>query len=367
MLLDARGRPAGTADKRSVHDVATPLHLAFSCYVVDAHGRTLLTRRSHRKRTWPGIWTNACCGHPQAGETIRHAVNRHLDAELGLRAVRLGLAFGDFAYRATMDDGTVEHELCPVVVAETVGILRPDPDEVDDWEWVEWPRLVERVVDAPHTLSPWSVAQVVRMVREGLVPTDVLSRSTAAAIDRVHGGGRAVGSRTVDVLASSQLRVDLHLSEFLDARRHDVPEATDAIDVLSAEIDSLTAAGGKRLRPAFVLAGHLAAGGGSDDDPAAVDAAAAVELLHTFALMHDDVMDRSELAARPPGCASLAAPPSRRAAGRRRLVRHQRRGAGRRPRVRVGRSMFDRLDAHAVDDGPAATPAGAVHRSCAPR
>jgi len=294
VLLDARGRPAGTADKRSVHDVATPLHLAFSCYVIDAHGRTLLTRRSHRKRTWPGIWTNACCGHPQEGETIRRAVNRHLESELGLRAVRLGLAFGDFAYRATMDDGTVEHELCPVLVAETVGILRPDPDEVDDWEWVEWPRLVERVVDAPHTLSPWSVAQVVRMVREGLVPTDVLSRSTAAAIDRVHGGGRAVGSRTVDVLASSQLRVDLHLSEFLDARRHDVPEATDAIDVLSAEIDSLTAAGGKRLRPAFVLAGHRA-GGGSDDDPAAVDAAAAVELLHTFALMHDDVMDRSEL------------------------------------------------------------------------
>ena len=294
VLLDSRGRPVGIADKRTVHDAATPLHLAFSCYVVDDLGRTLLTRRSHRKRTWPGIWTNACCGHPQAAETLRQAVSRHLEAELGLRAVRMALAFGDFAYRATMDDGTVEHELCPVLVAQTTGAVRPDPDEVDDWEWVEWAALVERVIHSPNTLSPWSVAQVARMSREGLVPTDLLDRSTAAGIDRVHGSRPAVRRRTVDVLASSQVRVDLHLSEFLNARRHDVPEATDAIDALSAEIDSLTAAGGKRLRPALVLAGHAAAGG-AGDDPAAVHAAAAVELLHTFALMHDDVMDRSEL------------------------------------------------------------------------
>ena len=60
-------------------------------------------------------------------------VSRHLDAELGLDPSRLALAFGDFTYRATMDDGTVEHELCPVVVAETAGILRPDPEEVEDW------------------------------------------------------------------------------------------------------------------------------------------------------------------------------------------------------------------------------------------
>ena len=48
--------------------------------------------------------------------------------------------------------------------------------------------------------------------------------------------------------------------------------------------------GGKRLRPAFCLWG--AAGAGSDpDDPGAVRVAAALELLHAFALIHDDVMD----------------------------------------------------------------------------
>ena len=53
-------------------------------------------------------------------------------------------------------------------------------------------------------------------------------------------------------------------------------------------------AGGKRLRPAFchwVFVGC----GGDPSDPLAVDAGAALELLHTFALVHDDVMDGSAL------------------------------------------------------------------------
>jgi len=59
-------------------------------------------------------------------------------------------------------------------------------------------------------------------------------------------------------------------------------------------VRALVEAGGKRLRPAFCLTGFLAAGG----DPAeqlAVDAAAGLEFLHAFALIHDDVMDDSRL------------------------------------------------------------------------
>jgi geranylgeranyl diphosphate synthase type I len=58
----------------------------------------------------------------------------------------------------------------------------------------------------------------------------------------------------------------------------------------------MTGAGGKAVRPAFVLACARAAGGGGDqaemtDRRAAVDAAVAVELVHDFSLLHDDVMD----------------------------------------------------------------------------
>ena len=58
------------------------------------------------------------------------------------------------------------------------------------------------------------------------------------------------------------------------------------------EISQLVLAGGKRLRPAFCHWGFVAAGG-ADLDPRVVDAGAAFELLHAFALFHDDVMDGS--------------------------------------------------------------------------
>ncbi|HEY2430231.1 MAG TPA: polyprenyl synthetase family protein [Acidimicrobiales bacterium] len=51
-------------------------------------------------------------------------------------------------------------------------------------------------------------------------------------------------------------------------------------------------AGGKRLRPAFCHWGWVGAGGDGDDQ-AVVDAGAALELLHAFALLHDDIMDNS--------------------------------------------------------------------------
>jgi geranylgeranyl diphosphate synthase type I len=57
-----------------------------------------------------------------------------------------------------------------------------------------------------------------------------------------------------------------------------------------AEIGRLVLSGGKRLRPAFAHWGFVGAGG-DPDDPTVVDAGAAFELMHAFALFHDDVMD----------------------------------------------------------------------------
>ncbi|MPY92963.1 MAG: polyprenyl synthetase family protein [Acidimicrobiia bacterium] len=59
-----------------------------------------------------------------------------------------------------------------------------------------------------------------------------------------------------------------------------------------AALDAFLARGGKRLRPAFCYWAYVGAGGRADG-PSVVDTCAALELLHAFALVHDDVMDGS--------------------------------------------------------------------------
>jgi heptaprenyl diphosphate synthase len=70
-------------------------------------------------------------------------------------------------------------------------------------------------------------------------------------------------------------------------------EATTVEDRFLTEVAGhLVNAGGKRLRPALVVASALAAG--ADVDARVVDGAAAVELVHLGSLYHDDVIDQAD-------------------------------------------------------------------------
>jgi isopentenyl-diphosphate delta-isomerase len=164
VLLDAEGRPAGSMPKAEVHGPDTPLHLAFSVYLFDDAGNLLATRRALGKRTWPGVWSNSCCGHPAPGEEVAAAARRRVGQELGLRPARMELVLPDFAYRAVAADGIVEHEVCPVFFAHLDGDPEPpptpDPEEVAEWRWVPWMAFRAVAGTAPWALSPWSVAQV---------------------------------------------------------------------------------------------------------------------------------------------------------------------------------------------------------------
>jgi geranylgeranyl diphosphate synthase type I len=86
-------------------------------------------------------------------------------------------------------------------------------------------------------------------------------------------------------------RVDAALAVFLASVDAELRATDPATAPLIAEIQRLLAAGGKRLRPAFCYWGFRAAGG-RDGEPI-VRASAALELLHTMALVHDDLMDEA--------------------------------------------------------------------------
>src|SRR6476620_6210506 len=108
VLLDDEGREIGSAPKASIHGTDTALHLAFSCHVLDEHGRVLVTRRALGKTTWPGVWSNSFCGHPRPAEPLIQAVRRRAEYELGLELEDIELALPLFRYRATDASGIVE-------------------------------------------------------------------------------------------------------------------------------------------------------------------------------------------------------------------------------------------------------------------
>ena len=174
VLLNPEREPMGTAPRAYVHTRDTPLHLAFSLYVFNESGEVLLTRRALTKTTWPGVWTNTCCGHPRPGEAMSAAVARRLDYELGMEITDLECVLPDFGYRATDASGLVENEFCPVFLAHVR--IDPEsshpndpplanPDEVLDWKWWKWNDVIEAARLTPFVFSPWSVQQMAQLPR----------------------------------------------------------------------------------------------------------------------------------------------------------------------------------------------------------
>ena len=98
---------------------------------------------------------------------------------------------------------------------------------------------------------------------------------------------------TAAVTGDLRARVDAVLTTFLDERLRAVDRLDPAARPPIEEIERLLVAGGKRIRPAFCYWGFRAAGG-EDREGAGepiVRAAAALELLHTMALVYDDLID----------------------------------------------------------------------------
>lgn len=93
-------------------------------------------------------------------------------------------------------------------------------------------------------------------------------------------------------LVALAARVERRIADVLAPEERRWSSFDDELESPITEIRRLVSSGGKRLRPAFCHWGFVGAGG-DPESTVSLDAGAALELLHGFALFHDDVMDGS--------------------------------------------------------------------------
>ena len=92
--------------------------------------------------------------------------------------------------------------------------------------------------------------------------------------------------------AGLRSRVDKALAAFLAEQRARLIGIDPALAEFAEALEALVLGGGKRLRPAFAYWGYRGAGGNDGDQ--VVAAVSALELVQASALIHDDLMDRSD-------------------------------------------------------------------------
>lgn len=138
VLVDENDSEIGIGAKLDTHQRGV-LHRAFSIFLFDAEGRTLVQRRAPHKYHSGGKWANTCCGHPRPGEAIGPAAHRRLGEELGMSAV-LEPAFLA-RYRAELDGEMIENELVHVFCGKAQQLPVPNPDEATDTRFISMQAL----------------------------------------------------------------------------------------------------------------------------------------------------------------------------------------------------------------------------------
>lgn len=92
------------------------------------------------------------------------------------------------------------------------------------------------------------------------------------------------------LVEATRRAVDAELARYFEEKRAEIRSISRASELLLDEVEALTTRGGKRLRPIVLAASYMAVSEGAKLE-AAVPAGAALELLQSYLLIHDDWMD----------------------------------------------------------------------------
>ena len=290
----------GPISKFDSHYKVGTYHRAFSVLLFDSSGRLLLQRRASHKITFPDVWANSCCSHPLHSDEelemknnlgVKRAAIRKLEQELGIIPSQVPLDKFDFVtkmrYQARQDDDWIEREVDHCLVIHADVDVNPNPNEVSEIKWVSQAELEEMLLaeDPENVIAPWFRCIAARIMnddwwRPGCVKPDDLIHDMG---DVSHMLPNAIGADLNTSIAEVKDLVELRIERAL---------THTSLDRLSGAMMHLVEGGGKRLRATLPWLVAKAVG---DSHSGLLDVGAAIEIIHNFTLVHDDIMDDDDI------------------------------------------------------------------------
>jgi geranylgeranyl diphosphate synthase type I len=306
LQVDENDVVVGPISKADSHYQSGSLHRAFSVLLFNSDGQLLLQQRAHDKITFPSVWANSCCSHPLASVEemeednalgVKVAAIRKLDQELGISPDSIDINDFHFItkmrYSARMNADWIEREIDHILMIQADVELDPNPNEVSAVKWVSSEELDAMLVDedSDDVIAPWFRCIAARLMNEDWWAA-IGNKAACEALqdglihdmgDVTHMLPNAEGANLLISINEVKPFIEQRIVESLTASRH---------DRLAAAMMHLILGGGKRMRATLPWLVGRAVG---DTHSGLLDIGAAIETIHNFTLVHDDIMDDDEI------------------------------------------------------------------------
>ncbi len=160
VLVDTSDQEVGRMEKLKAHRQGL-LHRAFSVFLFNNRGETLIHKRAADKYHSGGLWANSCDGHPRPGETTLDSARRRLSEELGIDCPLY--ARDHFIYRVRLDHDLLEHEFLHVLTGTWSSAVQPDPNEISELRWLSIDSLSSEIQQNEANYCYWTRIAIARL------------------------------------------------------------------------------------------------------------------------------------------------------------------------------------------------------------
>lgn len=136
-LVNKKDEVTGKVWKSEAHKNPLKIHREVAIVVFNERGEVLIQQRSLFKKNDPGEWKISSAGHVGRGEEPKHAVERELFEELGIKVEAI---FYQKIFRKRLEEiGSRESRFFYIYYAIVKGIpkLKLDRNEVEDALWIK--------------------------------------------------------------------------------------------------------------------------------------------------------------------------------------------------------------------------------------